>query len=129
MSATPPSGLHIVEVPTLTEVVGLPITDAQPFLPPRPDSALPELSSLSSVDPGGETWTPDSEEQIRQKVLADVQRQVDRMFEYRVRETLSPALARLTEAFIRETRDELAKTLADVVRRAVAQEMARHRIR
>jgi hypothetical protein len=62
-------------------------------------------------------------------VLLDVQRQIDLMLETRLRETLAPALARLTDALIRETRNELASTLRDVVVRAVSQELSRHRSR
>ncbi|MBW8832113.1 MAG: hypothetical protein JF606_22395 [Burkholderiales bacterium] len=46
-----------------------------------------------------------------------------------LREASAPALTRLTDALVRETRAELASTLRDVVARAVAQELSRHRIR
>jgi aspartate oxidase len=36
-------------------------------------------------------------------------------------------LARMSDTLIREARDELASTLRDVVARAVAQEVERHR--
>ena len=67
------------------------------------------------------------EEQIVEHVWTDLQRQVDLMLEYRLRETLAPILARATEAVMRESRQQLASTLRDMVARAVAQELARHR--
>jgi hypothetical protein len=123
-SAAPPMPSQLEEVPVLTEVVGLPVGDARSNAGP-----LPELTAFAAPGVPVEDWLASSEEQVSQRVLADVQRQVDRMFEYRVRESLGPALARLTEAFLRETREELALILTDVVRRAVAQELAKHRPR
>jgi hypothetical protein len=68
-----------------------------------------------------------SEDQLIERVLADLQRQVELMLEYRMREVLAPALARATESLVRDARIELASTLRDMVARAVAQEMSRHR--
>jgi len=70
-----------------------------------------------------------SEDELVAQVLADLQRQIDLMIETRMREALTPALARLTDALVREARGELASTLRDVVTRAVAQELSRHRAR
>ncbi len=70
-----------------------------------------------------------SEAQITQHVLADVQRQVELMLEYRMREALAPILARATDMLIRDTRKQLANTLHEMVAQAVAQEMSRHRDR
>lgn len=69
------------------------------------------------------------EAQIAQRVMADLQRQIDGMLEYRLRETLAPILARASEALVRELRQELSKTMKDVVARSVAQEVARQRSR
>lgn len=73
--------------------------------------------------------TPLDEAQIAQRVLADLQRQIDGMLEYRLREALAPILARTSEALVRELRQELSKTMKDVVARSVAQEVARQRSR
>ena len=73
--------------------------------------------------------SPLSEGQLTQKILADVLRQTDLMLEYRLREALAPALARVADNLVRESRSELASTLRDVVARAVAQELLRHRSR
>lgn len=64
---------------------------------------------------------------ITERVLVDVQRRVDLMLEYRLRESLTPALARMTDNFIRDTRNELAATLREIVARAVEAELARER--
>ena len=88
-----------------------------PIAPPaKADAAPPEpLSALPS------------EAQLVEQILGEVQRQIDLMLEYRLREALMPVLARATENLIRDARGELASTLRDVVARAVAREIARHR--
>ena len=60
-------------------------------------------------------------------MLIDLQRQMDLMLDYRLREILTPLLARAADGIVREARSELASTLRDVVERAVALELARHR--
>lgn len=144
------------EVPTLTEVVGLPeavitrpgglVPDppgppapavapaVQPLRPwagraADPRSSMPPMTPLASSDTPLDTWLALQEDQITQQVLADVQRQVDKLLEYRLRESLGPLLARLADTLVRDVRDELAITLRDIVRRAVAQELSRHRQR
>jgi len=119
-------------VPTLTEVVELP--EAAPAAQVTEDAAAPqratELPEPPTVPPFLErraNWPPLQEEQVVQRVLADLQRQVDLMLETRMRETLTPALTRATDALVRDVRHELASTLRDVIAHAVAQELARHR--
>ncbi|URI06662.1 hypothetical protein MW290_12215 [Aquincola tertiaricarbonis] len=104
-------------LPTLTEVVRV---------EPTPMPSLPEPPLLDAVLDAGHPPPPD-EQHLTQRVLADVQRQIDLMLEYRLREALAPAMARLTEALVHEARSELASTLRDVVARAVAQELGRQR--
>jgi hypothetical protein len=114
-------------VPTLTEVVSLPGT--------QPVEPAPVPSAASAPAPAGAApfverranWPPLEEDQIVQRVFGDLQRQVDLMLETRIKETLSPALTRATDQLVRDVRAELASTLRDVVARAVAQELARHR--
>jgi hypothetical protein len=69
------------------------------------------------------------EAQLAQRVLADVQKQIDSMLEFRLRESLAPILASAAEALVRELRQELSRTMTDVVARSVAQEVARQRPR
>jgi hypothetical protein len=92
-------------VPTLTEVVGA--------------GDGPPASGAATA----------SEQELVQRVLANVQRQLDLLLEQRLREAMAPVLARLTDALLREARGELAAALRDVVSRAVAQELSRHRDR
>jgi hypothetical protein len=104
-------------VPTLTEVVQL--------APPRPVETLSDsVVAPPVVRPGAPSF---DEAAVARRVLEEVQRQIDLMLEYRLREALGPLLARLSDTLIREARDELASTLRDVVARAVAQEVERHR--
>jgi hypothetical protein len=70
-----------------------------------------------------------SEAQLAQRVLADVQKQIDGMLDFRLREAMAPILARHSEALVRDLRDELKRTMQDVVTRSVAQEMAKLRLR
>ena len=86
---------------------------------------LPTLTEV--VDVAAPVRAPPSEDELRRAILADIQRQVDLMLEVRLREALAPALARLTDALVRDARGELASSLRDIVARAVAQELSRHR--
>jgi hypothetical protein len=121
-------------VPTLTEVVE--IARAAPAAVVSPD-ATNEIEQTPAVAP---SITPQqeqaavvrhaampTEDELIERVLGDLQRQVELMLEYRMREVLAPALARATESLVRDARIELASTLRDMVARAVAQEMTRHR--
>ncbi len=115
-------------VPTLTEVVAWPEPAAAPTA-----AASGDAPARPSAEPGGgaAAAAPASlnEEQLTQRVLIDLQRQMDLMLDYRLREVLTPLLARAADGIVREARSELASTLRDVVERAVAQELARHRTR
>ena len=99
-------------LPRLTEVVSPEAEDATQPMALYPAEAAPPL--------------PDEDELI-ERVLADVSRQVELMLEYRLRETLTPVLAGAADALVREARNELAQTLRDVIARSVAQELSRHR--
>ena len=121
-------------VPTLTDVVGFSFDGENPPSDAGTESAsiaAPRSADVMQLRPLQNAAGPDGidEEELTQRVLTDVQRQVDRMFEFRMRESVGPVFARLLDAFLIETREELNKTLHDVVRRAVAQELARHRPR
>lgn len=123
-------------VPTLTEVVE-PVYRPPPVEPmvadPPFDPPFEPALAHDSHDPhvGAARGTGDvhgiDENQLIERVLSDLQRQVELMLEYRLREVLTPAISRATEALMRDARVELASTLRDVVARAVAQELSRHR--
>lgn len=132
-------------VPTLTEVVARsepaavdvrldeapPAADVTQGAPPADAEMAPESATDASapalLQSGAGALR--SEAQLVQQVLADVQRQVELMLEYRMRETLAPILARATDTMIRDARSQLANALHEMVARAVAQELSRHRER
>lgn len=113
-------------LPTLTEIIDVG-AEAQAAAdgdaacgetaPPAAEAAGAPLEAAAAID----------EAQVVRRVLADLERQVDLLLEYRLREVLGPALARASDMLIRETRNELAATLRDIVARAVAHELARQR--
>jgi len=129
-----PGSIPPERVPTLTEVVAWPESTSKGA--PLPD--LPVPAAQGGAEPVAATPTPTptrslppgvSEEQLVERVLADLQRQVDLMLDYRMREVLTPILSRAVDGILRDTRQELASTLRDAVARAVAQELSRHRNR
>jgi hypothetical protein len=111
-----PIGPPPARVPTLTEVVHQPAIDAGPT---AEAAAAQYAVTLSQA----------GEEELVRRVMADVQRQIDTVLEMRLREALAPALTRLTDALLRESRAELTGALRDIAARAVAQELSRHRNR
>jgi hypothetical protein len=121
-------------VPTLTEVVE--VARAAPAAVVSADGLLASDAGASPLvpsapghgnDAAGRPPASFNEDQLIERVLADLQRQVELMLEYRMREVLAPALARVADTLVRDARVELASTLRDMVARAVAQEMSRHR--
>jgi len=118
----PPQG-----VPILTEVVDWHDSAAPPEAPPASTDEAAIADPASTPAPG-EHRLP-SEAELIEQVLVQVQRQLDLMIEYRMREALTPLLARATDSLVRDARNELASTLRDVVARAVAQELTRLRNR
>ena len=118
-------------VPTLTEVVAWPQPAAVPALG-EAQLPLPSVEAQPAEADMVSTPLPQlrvGEEQMIQGVLVEVQRQVELMLDYRLREALTPLLNRAADNIVRDARSELASTLRDVVARAVAQELARHRTR
>jgi hypothetical protein len=113
-------------VPTLTEVVDWPDQPQVSAANPEHGGGFDESMVLApnSTPPVASFL---SEEQLSQRVLADLQHQVELMLEVRLREALTPLLQRAADNLVRETRAELASTLRQIVARAVAQELARHR--
>ena len=117
-------------VPTLTEVVDpprSPLAAPPPADPPAEAPTPPTQEATVALAPARIEPHSIDEAQLVEKILADLQRQIELMLEYRLREVLAPALARATESLVRDARVELASTLRDMVARAVAQELLRHR--
>ena len=115
-------------VPTLTEVVDWPDQAQAPEGHSQHAGGFDE-SMVLAPNASAPVASVVSEEQLSLRVLADLQHQVDLMLEVRLREVLTPLLQRASDNLVRETRAELASTLREVVARAVAQELARHRAR
>lgn len=136
----------VERLPTLTEVVELahtqrpPVRD-EPAATPVPATSpvdmlvnLPvELPIELPVNPNVETFSAVlipaaiTEEQLINRVLTDLQLQIDLMLESRLREVLAPLLERATEGLVRDARSELASALHDAVALAVTKALERHR--
>lgn len=124
----PPPG----SIPTLTEVVPwpnavplapvtAPVVVAAPMPAPEPVAAAPApVATPPATAPPVEAIDA---ARLEQRVLADIQKQVDLMLEVRLREALAPALVRATDALVRDARKELTSTLRDIVAKAVAREL------
>jgi predicted component of type VI protein secretion system len=151
MSQSPRPPAH---VPTLTEVIDLSVegvgvgqTVSAPVVTSGFPNARPTWAPISNLVVGAAIDTPlaaapmppvpasvparadITEAQIAQRVLNDVQKQIDGLLDFRLREALGPILARHSEALVRDLREELGRTMRDVVARSVAQEMAKLRQR
>ncbi len=125
-------------VPVLTEVVDLPEPPPEPPdeypqfpAPPVDESAAPaplgEWPAAREALPAPVASTAGAidEAKLVQRVLGDLDRQLDLMFEHRLRETLAPLLTRMTDTLVREMRNELATNLREMVARAVANELTK----
>ena len=67
----------------------------------------------------------DSDRLIAQ-VLATLQRQIEPMLDNQLHAALAPALARAAEMVVHELRQELTRTLHEMVRTAVQRALAEH---
>ncbi|HXD05245.1 MAG TPA: hypothetical protein VN680_04310 [Burkholderiaceae bacterium] len=122
---TPRDRMPPRQVPTLTEVVEPPALWPRPEAKPQPPVATPGATAQAPATTAAEL----DEARIAERVLSELQRNIDVILEPRLREAVGPVLARLSDALIRELREELTASLRDVVHRAVAQEIARNRAR
>ncbi len=110
------------QVPTLTEVVEFEATEPAALDVVVSEGRLPVGASV----PQAGTLEMQT---LVERVLADVQRQLDQTLDYRLREALTPVLVRLADGVVREARQQLSITMKDAVAKAVAQEVARQRRR
>jgi hypothetical protein len=115
-------------LPELGALLETPPHPAQRSDVPVLDTVLP-LSVAVPPSAGPVEVTDVSEAQLAHRVLGVVQKQIDGMLDYRLREAMTPILQRHTDALVRDLRDELKQTMQDVINRAVAQEMAKVRQR
>ena len=95
---------------------------------PFNSATIPSVSALlASVEHDG--FVSDTAQTPLERVLADVRRELDAGLDAQLREVLGSAMARAVESVIGQTREELATRLREVIERAVAQELERHRDR
>jgi hypothetical protein len=128
MNSIRPGPHNLQGLPTLTEVIELP--PAQRGIAPGSPSGgpVPVLEQWVREAPAESPLTSAaSERQLVERVLGDLQRHADLMLEVRLREALTPALARLADALVSDVRLEFAATLRDLVEQAVVRELARRR--
>jgi len=104
-------------------VAGVPTAES-PSLSPR---AAHEPSAVAQASEAGSASAGLDEDALARRVLLDLQRQLDGVLEYRVREVLTPILERAADALVRDARRELSRSLAELVDRAVAEQLRRQR--
>lgn len=109
----PPSDASI---PVLTQIIAEPgdMAGASPF------SVVAEARTGAGED---ERWKT-LELKLNERVLRQILRRVDFVIEHRVKEALSDVLQQATDDMVKEIRRGLHVTLEDVIKRAVAQEIA-----
>lgn len=117
-------------VPVLTEVVVLPnkapeVVERYPDIAADPAYAATAPAPLHDSPPAPPMFQPMllDESALAQRVLADLDKQLDLMFEHRLRESLTPVLARMTDSLVREMRNQLAASMREMVSRAVSIEL------
>ncbi|MEI7465359.1 MAG: hypothetical protein WCJ87_08440 [Burkholderiales bacterium] len=96
----------------------------------QPKELTPALSDVPTNDaPVHEPTLPPplDEAALTQRILADLQHHVDSMLDHQLRVAMQPLLNRLADTLARQTRDELASALRDMVALAVSREMIRLR--
>jgi hypothetical protein len=119
-----------------------PVPEREPPPPAEPEHdppAGPEEEPPSPVRAGSSSarnppqaagiTTVLDEQQLAERILLELQRQIDGVVEYRMREVLTPILNRATDAIVREARSDLSRSLRDLVGHAVVQELRRQRDR
>jgi hypothetical protein len=85
---------------------------------PVPAAAVPTTAPVPAAAPAAtRSATPTAADvQLTQRVLADLQRQVELMLEVRLREALAPILARASDALVRDARKELTAAISSRAR-------------
>lgn len=126
-----------VSVPTLTEVVEWapavtppPTLDVVPILdhemPVLCDEAwLEERITPTSTQP--QAFTPVDEAQLTQRILEQIEQQIDTMVSERLSPLMLAVLDRAVEELATHAKNELASTLRGIVSQAVSQELAKRR--
>ena len=111
----PPSDASI---PVLTQILSEPIADAEA-------KSEPVAKAVTEAEARYQEDLKMLELKLNERVLRQILRRVDFVIEHRVRDALAEMLQSATEDLVKEIRRGLHVTLEDVIKRAVAQEMAR----
>ena len=112
----------VVSAPAVAAaVVAAPVVPAPAVPAPAP---APVAAPVASSKPATAGSAP-ADVQLTQRVLADLQKQVELMLEVRLREALAPILARASDALVRDARKELTAAMRDIVSRSIARELGR----
>ncbi len=110
-----------------TAPVAAPVAAAVPE--PVHVAAPPATAPVAVPQPAATAKAPaataHADVQLTQRVLADLQRQVELMLEVRLREALAPILARASDALVRDARKELTAAMRDIVSRSIARELGK----
>ena len=120
-------------LPTLTEVIDLPVLETAVVASPAPEGAVEPVPAQASTSPsdavGSATAAPPAldESGLVALVLESLQRDAEPILETRLLAAIEPALARAAQGLVGELRAELAATLRSVVETAVGEELARRR--
>lgn len=125
-----------LEEPPTAETTTAETTTTEPDIAPPSDAALEpqhplEISvmqeaSAHDLPPPPPAPTID-EAALTQRLLVDLQQQVDSMLDHQLRVAMQPLLNRLADTLALQARDELASALRDMVALAVSRELIRLR--
>lgn len=138
----PPVPLVVVDPPTPSTadahadgVLEVCIEEAAELPAPEPTLESPSETAPVLVDvlanevPARElpSTPPIDEAALAQRILTDLQSQVDAMLEQQLRVAMQPLLNRLADTLAQQAREELGSALRDMVALAVSREMIRLR--
>lgn len=121
-----------VSVPTLTEVV-----EWAPAVPPPPLDAVPTLHDevpvlcdaawlverTTPTPTQPQAFSPVDEAQLTQRIVEQIEQQLDTLFSERLPPLMLAVLDRAVEELVAHARNELASTLPGIVSQAVSQEL------
>lgn len=120
----PPSDANI---PVLTQIIESPPVAPQVARPVHEatERAHPAgLAAAASAESAFVEWSQ-IERVLNERVLRQLQGQIDFIIEHRVKDGLANALHKVADDLTDEIRRSLRKTLEDVIARAVAQEISK----
>lgn len=127
-----------VSVPTLTEVV-----EWAPAVPPPPLDVVPTLhdevpvlcdaawlverTTPTPTPTQPQAFSPVDEAQLTQRIVEQIEQQLDTLFSERLSPLMLAVLDRAVEELATHAKNELASTLRGIVSQAVSQELAKRR--